>query len=79
MRKDFSTDHRAILVENTAARENLQVLKQWLEVSARNAIETERLDSEYLGLSPLSITSYSMCSFSESRLSFLQNDHAFLS
>ena len=35
-----------------AAREDLQVFKHWLNISGRNAVETERLDSEYLGLSP---------------------------
>ena len=50
--QDFSTDHKAVSIENTAAREDLQVFRHWLNISGRNAVETERLDSEYLGLSP---------------------------
>lgn len=56
-----------------AAREDPQVHKQRLEVSTRNAIEIERLDSEYLDSNPLSTTFYFMCVFSEHQLSFLQN------
>ena len=50
--QDFSTGHKAVSAENTATREDLQVFKHWLNGSDRNAVETERLDSKFLGLSP---------------------------
>lgn len=50
--QDFSTGHKAVSAENTATREDLQVFKHWINSSGRNAVETERLDSKFLGLSP---------------------------